>query len=239
MKVDSKTLLSFLKKISVNGEVRDCIMVFDSQGLNITVKTPDQNGAFSGLLSAAHFSEYAPMRVTVKDLSLLISILADMNGLVDMSVLQGTSNSVLYIASSSTNAKMPMMKEDFVTCKLESLPTLEHDGGFVVDAKVLASAKKYAEKLKTKTVKVSVKDKKFMVTAGEEGFNQVENLATVDYRDVESFYGEMFLKVINALDGIVTIAFDKDYPLLISQNSEDGYSIRWLVSPATESEPKT
>lgn len=231
MKIDSKTLLSFLKKININGEIKDCVMKFEADGLHVDVVTPDKNGAVSGMLSVAHFTNYAVSKLAVKDLNLLINILKDMNGLVDIST---ESNRIIF-ASSTKDAKMPMMQENFVTCRLDSgLPVLEHDAGFITDSKTLSEAKKDAEKLKTKTVKVSVKDGQLSITAGEDGFTQITNKVSVAYKDVESFYGDMFLKVINVLDGIVTIAFDADYPLLITQNSDDGYTIQWLVSPATE-----
>ena len=233
MKIDAKKLSNFLRKVTINGEIFDCALKFDSNGLSVTVMTADKTGAISGLLSAKNFVGLTPMNASIKDVALFINILKDIPGDVDLSV---SSDNQLVVSSTSKDIQLPMPLEEFLVCRLENMPKLAHDGGFSIEATTLMAAKKDAEKLKSKSVNVAVKGGRLHITAGEEGFDKIVNKAQVEYRDVASDFGETFLKVINVLEGSVNIAFDVDYPLLFTQTSEDGSIIRWLVSPAGDKE---
>jgi hypothetical protein len=228
MKIDSKKLLSFLKKVTINGNIVDCLLKFEPEGLKVAVISEDKAGAVSGLLPVKYFSGYAPMTATIKDVNTFMSFIKDMPGPIDISVAEKK----LIVATDSKDVQFPMASPEFLLCNLPEFPVLEHDSGCMIDSNVLVNAKKDAERLKTKVVKVAVKDGQLFVTAGEDGFIKSNNKVPVEYHDVEAFYGKMFLSVVDVLEGQVAMAFDSDYPMLFTYRSDDGDMIKWLISPA-------
>jgi len=231
MKIDSKILEKFIKKVCINGIISDCVMKFESDGLHITVKERQNGCANTGILKASCFSEYTPMEVADKDTQLLLTFLRDMNGPVELSV----SENRFIMKSGKTDIKLTMPKVEFVDSNLESVPSLNHDACFIIGSDILLHSKKKFDQLKVPNVIIKVENNELSIIVGEENFNQIVIKDTIEYKNAIGKFGSILMNIINILDGNINISFNNDYPMLITETTED-YIIKWLIAPMLEQE---
>lgn len=236
MKINSKTLSDFLKKVTINGSITDGLLKFGPEGLVLTVNDISKTGAATGLLKATNFSAYSQLTIPVKNMATLISVLNGMNGSVELSV----SNNIFKITSDSNEFEMVMPDEQFLECNLAELPTLGHDGGFELDATIFATIKKNTQILGTTKVGVwaEVKDGMFYVRTGEDGFDKLTAKIAVDYKNTRTRYGYTLLEFISVITGRVVVAFNDNYPILITSSTPDSI-IKWMVAPIVINEEET
>ena len=234
MKINSKTLATFLSKVTINGSMSDALLQFGPDGLSVSVKDISNTGFSSGLLKTnAGFIDYKQMKAPVKNIPRLLGFLKNITGNVDISI----DGNNLVLKSDSNDGRFKLSEEQYLECNLPTFPTLaEHDSGFEVDAKVLADAKKNASTLGFKFVFAECKDKVFYLTAGEDEFDQLTAHVAVDYKNVpRTMYASVLLEFISSIDGKAVISFSENYPMLITVTTQDSI-FRWLVAPMTKPE---
>lgn len=235
-RINSKTLADFIKKVSVNGSMPDGILKFGPEGLTITLKDITNTGATTGLLKKNNFTEYNEMNIPIKSMSMLLSILGTMNGMINL-VKQ---DNVFRITSDIVDADIIMPDETYLQCNLENFPTLAHDGGFELDSSIFGSIKKTTQILGTGKIGIvaEVKNKVLYLKTGEENFDKMTTKAPADYKDVSGKYGGTFLEFISVISGKVIVAFNDNYPLLITSSDNDSM-IKWMLSPIIDTEEET
>jgi hypothetical protein len=233
MKINSKTLADFLKKVTINGSITDGLLKFGQEGLTLTVSDVSKIGAVTGLLKATNFINYSQMAVPVKNMSTLISVLNVMNGNVELSI----DRNIFKISSDSNEFDMVMPDEQFLECNLPVLPTLDHDGGFELDATIFTTIKKNTQILNTSKMGVfaEVNNNVFTVRTGEEGFDKLTAKSVVDYKNTSARYGSTLLEFISVIGGRVTISFNDNYPMLITAATPDS-TIKWMIAPIIDKE---
>jgi hypothetical protein len=233
MKINSKTLADFLKKVTINGSITDGLLKFGQEGLTLTVSDVSKIGAVTGLLKATNFINYSQMAVPVKNMSTLISVLNVMNGNVELSI----DRNIFKISSDSNEFDMVMPDEQFLECNLPVLPTLDHDGGFELDATIFTTIKKNTQILNTSKMGVfaEVNNNMFTVRTGEEGFDKLTAKSVVDYKNTSARYGSTLLEFISVIGGRVTISFNDNYPMLITAATPDS-TIKWMIAPIIDKE---
>ena len=236
MKINSKTLNDFLKKVTINGSITDGLLKFGADGLVLTVNDISKTGAATGLLKATNFSSYSPITIPIKNMSTLISVLNGMNGNVELSV----NNNIFKVVSDSNEFEMVIPEEQFLECNLAELPTLGHDGGFELDSTIFATVKKNTQILGTTKVGVwaEVKDGIFYIRTGEDGFDKLTSKSLVDYKNVKARYGYTLLEFISVMTGRVIVAFNDNYPILITSSTPDSI-VKWMIAPILITEEDT
>ena len=236
MKINSKTLADFIKKVTINGSIPDGILKFQTDGLVLTVSDITRIGAVSGLLKSSNFVEYNQMSIPVKSFNTLISALNSMSGNITLT----KESNIFRIISDSNEFDMIMPDEQFVECNLAELPPLGHDGGFELDGNFWTTVKKNTQILGTTKVGVvaEVKSGMFYVRTGEDGFDKGTAKIAVDYKDVRARYGPTFLEFISAISGKIMVAFNDNYPMLITSKDADSM-IRWMIAPIVETPEET
>lgn len=232
IKINAKTLSSFLSKVTINGVMTDALLKFGSNGLSVTVKDASNTGFATGLLkTTAGFIDYKQMIAPVKNVNKLLTFLKNVTGNIEITII----NNDLIITSESNNGKFKLAEEKFLECNLNNFPIFEkHDAGFEVDTKVLDSAKKNANNLGFKHIFAEVREGEFYLTAGEDEFDQLISHAQVDYREVaRTMYASVLLDFISVIDGKAIIAFNEDYPLLVTVSGTDS-TFKWVVAPMSK-----
>ncbi len=231
IKINSKNLSDFIKKVTVNGSITDGILKFSPEGLTLTVKDITKSGAVTGILRSSNFVECDQMDVPIRNMLSLISILNTMNGTIELS----KNENVFHIESTSNDADIIMADEKYIICDLAELPTLAHDGGFELDAGIFATVKKNTQILNTTKIGVyaEVKDGIFYIRTGEGEFDKLTSKVAVDYKNVHAKYGSTFLEFVSVIAGRISFAFNDDYPALITSITPDCI-IKWMVSPIVE-----
>ena len=230
-RINSKTLADFIKKVSVNGSMPDGLLKFGPEGLTLTLKDITKTGAVTGLLKKSNFVEYSEMTIPIKNMSILLSILGTMNGMVDLS----KQDNIFRITSETLDSEIIMPEEQYLQCALDQIPTLGHDGGFELDSSIFGTLKKTTQILGTTKVGIiaEVKNKVLYLRTGENNFDNLTAKASVDYKDVSAKYGMTFLEFISVMTGKVTVAFNADYPILITSTDPDS-TVKWMISPVIE-----
>lgn len=232
MKINAKTLATFIGKVTINGSITDALLKFGPEGLSISVKDLVNTGFSSGLLkTSAGFIDYVQMEAPVRNIQKVLTFLKNVTGNVDISI-EGNN----FILRSDTNdAKFKLSEVQYLECNLEKFPTLEsHDAGFEIDTRVLNDAKKNASNTGSKSLYAEVKDGIFAITAGEDEFDQIVAHVPVSYKDVErTLYTNILLDFISVIDGKAMVTFAKDYPMLISLSTTDCIH-KWLIAPMKE-----
>ncbi|MFA5433916.1 MAG: hypothetical protein WC319_13810, partial [Candidatus Paceibacterota bacterium] len=201
---------------------------FGPEGLTLTVKDISNCGAVTGLLRKNVFLDYTPMNVPIGNIPRLLSVLNAMSGNVELSIKENA----FIINSDNNDAKIIMVDEKYINCDLETLPTLAHDGGFELDSNVFTTIKKNTATLRSEKTGViaEVKNNIFYVRTGEKESDELTTKTKVDYKDVRTKYGITFLEFISVITGKVMVAFNEDYPILITSTEPDS-TIKWMVSP--------
>lgn len=237
VKINSRTLLDFIKKVTINGSITDGLLKFGPDGLSVTVKDISMTGAVTGLLKSSNFVEYSQMTVPIKNMTMFIGVLSTMTGTTEL-VRQGTN--VFHITSSSNNADLIIPEEQYLECNLAELPTLAHDGGFELDSVIWNTVKKNTQLLGTTKVGVTaeVKSGILYIRTGEENFDKLYASVAVDYKDVKARYGCTLLEFISVISGKVNVAFNENYPMLITSRDQDSV-IKWMVSPIMDPDAVT
>lgn len=236
MKINSRTLADFVKKVSINGSITDGLLKFGPDGLTLTVKDITMSGAVTGLLKSTNFIEYSQMNIPIKSMSMFLSVLGTMNGMVELS----KQDNIFRIVSDSNEAELMMPEEQYLECNLAELPVLGHDGGFELDSTIWGTVKKNTQILGTTKVGIiaEVKNKVLYLRTGENNFDKMTTKVSVDYKDVVTKYGCTFLEFISVISGKVNVAFEKDYPMLITSKDTDS-TIKWMISPIIDKDATT
>jgi hypothetical protein len=236
MKINSRTLADFVKKVSINGSITDGLLKFGPDGLTLTVKDITMSGAVTGLLKSTNFVDYSQMNVPIKSMSMFLSVLGTMNGMVELS----KQDNIFRIVSDSNEADLMMPEEQYLECSLAELPVLGHDGGFELDSTIWGTVKKNTQILGTTKVGIiaEVKNKVLYLRTGENNFDKMTTKVPVDYKDVVTKYGCTFLEFISVISGKVNVAFEKDYPMLITSKDTDS-TIKWMISPIIDKDAAT
>ena len=234
LKINAKTLATFLSKVTINGSMQDALLNFGPEGLSVSVKDISATGFASGLLKiTSGFIDYAQFEAPVKNIPKVLSFLKNINGNVEISI-EGNN---LLLKSDSNDGRFKLSEVQYLECNLQKFPVLaDHDAGFEVDTKVLDSAKKNASNLGFKFVSAECKGGVFYLTAGEDEFDQLTAHIPADYKDVEkTMYASVLLEFISVIDGKAIVTFNKDYPMMITVLTQDA-TYKWLVAPMSRPE---
>ena len=237
MKINAKTLSTFLNKVTIKGIMQDALLKFGPEGLSVSVKDVSNTGFSSGLLKiTSGFIDYQQFNAPVKNINRLLNFLKTVNGNVDISI-EGNN---LLLRSDTNDGRFKLSEEQYLECNLEKFPTLsDHDAGFEVDTRVLTDASRNSSTLGFKFVSAECKDGQLYLTAGEDEFDQLTAHIPVDYKSVaRTMYASVILEFISVIDGKAIISFNEDYPMLISVSNQDAI-YRWLVAPMAKPEEET
>lgn len=238
MKINAKIFSTFLNKVFVGGSITDGKLSFRDDGLHINVKDITKTGAITGVLASTAFQDYTTMDVNVRDTTKLLNTLRDMDDTIELSI----NKNAFMINSTGISSEIMMPRDEFLEChlgnddagKLEKLKT-SYDEGFELDADLLMKAKRGSQNYGAKSVIASVSDSIFSIRAGEDEFDKISYKTTVSYKDVSARYGSTFLEFIGIIKGRITLSFNQDYPVFITQRDENS-TVCWMASPIISEE---
>ena len=110
MKIESKTLVEFLKIIRMN-EVNDCLMNFNDEGLMISLASKTAYNFGNGTLKKEHFKDYIELGiVAVDNLDQLVTIFKKFKGEIDLRV----KGNVMMISNDKKKLEFELMDENFI-----------------------------------------------------------------------------------------------------------------------------
>lgn len=228
LKTNSKKLVEFVKKTTVNGNIPSAIFRTTSEGMKVMVRDISNAAGVVGLLAPTTFLKFeAGLVLPIKDTKAFCSILNTFNQDVELHKVEN----VLKIVGENREADIILASEEFVENDLKSdFTNLSFDGGFMINANVLQQSAANATVLNVEKLTLEVKNKTLFLRAGEEQFDKITEKLGVDYVDAKSEYGDMIKRVINLLEGQINIAFKNQYPIQLVEKTQFS-TIKYIVAP--------
>jgi len=241
MRVNGKVLVDFLNRVTIGGSIDDCVLRFEPNGLNVTVRDLSSVGAVNGVLNKeGNFQDYKDgLEIPVADTGRLLSILKLIDGAAEIVVEDDTFR----LIGESVEGSMKMKKREFVHCDVpaDKWPQLGYDESdeFEIDAGIFDVARKSIGELTKKSMGdtqnrhlvAAVRDGLFTLQAGEDTGDKIIAKVPVNFgKEASADYGEAFLEFVTVMKGSLKIAFRDDYPIVI-KSRDNNSEITWLVSP--------
>jgi hypothetical protein len=231
MKINAKKLKIFLDKITLRGEINDCILQFIDEGLKVVVRDPSNIIMSSGILRKENFKEYEITNIPIKNNKLLLNILNEFSEDVNIKV----NNNTLNLSSENFDASLVIPSAEFVECNISTLPSLNFDDGFNIESSLLNSLKKSSDILKSTEFNIVVNNNVLYLIVGEDNFDKLENRKSVIYKNVRVKFCEKLNNIIDVTSDTLNIACADDYPMQIKEENSD-YIIKWIIAPMSDTE---
>jgi hypothetical protein len=215
MKIKSETMINFLRRLSLNGKIADCVLNFGENGLSSRVMSI--NVAYvEDSLDKKEFSDYAPIgEVGIKNNRMLISMLERYSDKTVM--LELKENKLVIVSETGSTFYTLCEKSNIDNHTEESMEKVisELPQSFEVDVSRLSSIKKAAKTLGTSQVFIDIKDNMMKLTAESESGDKITEEVAVKYNNVSCKYGELLLDVIDVISDKVAVSLKTDFPVVI------------------------
>lgn len=221
MKVDSKVLVAFLTKATLNGSILTCVL----RNNKIWSRSLD-----NAVAAFAELKQDLGMTLAIKDSALLIKVLKSFDGEV---ILEKKEN-ILKIYDSKREAEIVLAAEEFITNELkkEMEPEmLQYTGAFIVPASMFSSALENFKVIKAEEYTVKIEDKSFKVIAGKKGFDNFEEKTLIgEYAECKNRFSGIINDVFSQLEGNVSISAKSAYPVKFALDSASS-KVSYYVAP--------
>lgn len=236
MKVEAKKIVDFLNCVTFGGGLAGVTLKFDVEGLKVGYKSTDNISASVGLMKKTLFQDYEETEYSIKNIDKFTRLLELFPGQIDLK----KQENMLIISGNvddkhSRKVSYVLASPEFIENDLKGPLPGKFDNGFIVSKKIFSDAIKSFTILKAEKVIFQVKDKIFNLVVGEDNFDHITESMQVEYKDVETTIGNIFLKIVPVLSDKVTVAFENNYPIQFLVKTED-YDAKLLVAPIIEKE---
>ena len=230
MKIDIAKFKSFVEKVTMDSSIGMAVLEFTESGMKVKSKTLDNAGAGIGLLMPGAFQGYQPIGlVGIKNINKLLRMLKALKGTI---VLEMQGNKFV-MHSDTFTFSVTMATTEYIDNYLEQEPSMEFDGGVVMDSTILKEALTGKEIVDGDYLVMECKDRKLSITSGEANSDRGIAKANCDYKDFRSSYGSVLDSAIKVLSGKVNMACANDYPIQLQESRED-YVVKLVMAPVDE-----
>jgi len=230
LKINTSTFYSFLKKITLNGKIDECVLNFTPTGLRAMNADRPKTTVVLGELKAESFVEYESIgKVGVRDTTLLLKILKGFKEDIEIEVVENR----LKMKDSSRKIECTLIEPDFISTKIDKTPNLTYDGGAVMSVDIWKRAFENVATLNQSELHVEIKNKSIVFTAGDSRFGKIVERQPIDYKNVKVSFGTVLKDVINVCDSEITVKINDNYPITIEEYWSGG-SCKYIVAPIVE-----
>jgi len=230
MKVKTKNLVEFLKKIKMEGtqQIDECLLDFQESGLKINVNSPSKMSRAMGWFKTKGFEEYNSLgKVGVNDLNNFIKVLERFSEKISIS----KQGNLLTVKGKNKKVEIELVSEDFLS--VDSEPTLEFDDKFNISSKKVKEIFKDVQMNKDVVLDINTKPKQ--VIFSNTGKYKFQNILDSDETKggVKVSFGEPLIECINNLTGNIEFNIKSDYPAKIMEKT-DISSVTLIVAPRVD-----
>jgi len=233
MKLKTKELSNFLKKISMTGKqsIKTVVLDFSGEGLKINATAEEQLCRIMGWLKKTAFIEYEELgKVGMNDLPSVIKILDRF----DEEIKVKKEGNLLTITGDKKKVEIELVEENFISTDVKE-PALEFDETFILSSKDLKSVFNDLGMVKDAVLFVSTVEKKAIFSnTGKYKFTNSFDAPTCK-GGVKVQMGSPFVDSLVNLDGTLEISVKSDYPAKIMEKNENSI-ITVIVAPRVEDE---
>ena len=233
MKVKTKTLSSFLKKVRMSGaqSISEGVLRFEKEGLKFSANSDAQQARVMGWLKTGAFTEYEELgNVGLNDLENVVKVLDRFDD--DISITK--EGNLLTVKSKGKKVEIELVNENFLNTDTNE-PNLEFQETFDITASKLHDIIKDVKMNKdaTLTIKTAAKAVLFTNTGKYKFANTIE--AETCKGELMCSFGSPFTDAVENLDGPLQISVGPNYPCKIIEKVETSI-VTFIVAPIVENE---
>jgi hypothetical protein len=233
MKVDKEVLKVFLDKVKMTGsmQITECILKFSEDGLHICTMVPDKVGRVDGWLNKAAFKDYIVLgNVGVNDFNTIIKVVQRFG----KDLLLTKEGNLLTLKGDSKSVDVELISENFLATDITT-PNLKFTEVFNIKASQLIDI--YNDVTLSKDAVLSIITKEKLVEFKNTGKYKFVNTLKADTckGGVSSTFGQALIDATTKLDGDLEIAMAQDYPIKITEKTENSI-ISIIVAPRVDSD---
>jgi len=231
MKIKTKVLSGFLKKVKMidSCEVKEMLLKFEAEGLNILVTDPENNAGALGNLNKAAFKEYEPIgNIGFDDMATIVKVLDRFGEFVTLT----TEGNLLTISEDNKKVEVELVAENFIKQGNEQ-PNLEYVDTFEITSTMLAS---FINDVKlnsdTEIIIETEPQKVILKNTGKYKFEKSFEAKTCE-GGASSRFGKPFIHAVNNLDGTLEVSVGKDFPVKVLEKTEN-CNVSLVIAPRTD-----
>lgn len=233
MKVKTKVLSAFLKKVRMNGsqQLTEAVLNFSKEGLKVNANNETKQARVMGWLQTSVFSDYEELGIVgLNDLENVSKVL-DRFG--EKLALKKEGN-LLTISGDAKKVEIELVSEGFLATDVGE-PELQFDDTFVIPATKLKEIFNDVKINKDAILTLETADKmvKFSNT-GKYKFH-TEVAAPTCKGGTKVKFGEPFIDAVVNLDGNLEISVKSDYPAKVMEKT-DVSVVTIIAAPRVEEE---
>jgi hypothetical protein len=235
MKIKTKELIAFLKKVNMSGthRIADVLLKFDSDGIRAKAITKAQEIAVEAYLGAEAFTDYKAIGyIGIGNIETVIKLVERFGEEIE---LFHQKNTIKVVDSSNTKSVTWTLFDEGLFDKGFKLPVLKYDNSFIVSTSTLHSI--FKDVLINKNCEIIMKTKDGAViftNTGEYVFETTVEAPAVKEGVVVRF-GSALIDATNNLDGMLEIGIKTDFPANVIEK-KDSSNVSVIISPFVESE---
>lgn len=228
MKVKTKNLSQFLKKINMQGneEIKEAIFNFTDTGLKISASSNTKTVRVDGLLLKDAFMEYEPIgKIGVQDIHIIKKILDQFEEDIEFLIEANT------IKFKDKNKEMitELIDIQFIKEPTE-LKEMEHNDVFPIDSNIINNVISNASINKEFDIEMKTVEKALTIeTTGKYKFKRYFNINEIK-GGTEILVGGPFINAVANLTGVVDLYLKTNYPVKIFEKTETTI-LTYVVAP--------
>jgi hypothetical protein len=228
MKIKTKNLIEFFKKIKMEGteRIEEVVLDFAESGLKVSAITPTKTNRVDAIYNPSGFINYSAVgKIGIQDLNNIIKILGRFGEEVDIEVKENV------ITFKDGNKEMTTELVDIQFIKpTNELKNFEFDDMFTIDSKDINNMIDDANINKDYELQLSTVEKGFTIaTTGKYKFKR--NFVVEEARGgVTTTFGNPLINAVSNLTGKIVLNLKTNFPCKILEKTEFSV-ISILVSP--------
>jgi hypothetical protein len=234
MKIKTKTLVEFLKKVRMTGaqEIKECILSFSKDGLKITATSTAKQSFITAWLKAVAFKDYDENfgNIATDDLPTITDVLGRFGEFI---VLKKEGN-LLTVIGDNKKVDIELVNETFLST-MSSEPNLAFVDTFELQAQRLKDVFKDVRLNKDAVIVIKTEPKKVAINnTGKYKFRNEIN-SDMCKGGADSTFGEPFIDATQELDGNLEISVGVNWPIKILEKTDESI-ITIIVAPRVSEE---
>jgi len=231
MKIKTKVLVDFLKKVTLEGgqQIREGILKFEKEGLKFGANNPNNLVRATGILFKRGFDNYEELgNIGFNELPNLIRVLDRFGEFVTLT----KEGNLLTAKSDGKKVEIELTSEEFITT--DTTPSeMEHDETFLITGNQLKSI--FTDVGLNKDAEIFVitepKKVKFENTGKYKFTNEINAEKCKGGTKVK--FGQPFLEALKAFNGNLEVSVKTDYPIKVMEK-DDNSVVTVIVAPLVE-----
>ena len=235
--IEASIFREYLNKLTLGGSIPSCILKAGKDGMESTVSTMDNVAIVKATLPRNMFSKYTeditfPLSSTGDqgDVNLILKLLNRYSG----KVIIIKEDNAMRLINGDDEAFITLSSEDFVDNNCKKYPTVNFDSKFAVEKSVLTKTvynlNAINGKSDTPPVRLKINDNVLTLSV-ENNQNVLSTKTAVEYKDVNvGICAEYFEKIVQVLGDKVSLSFETDAPVQVTDNSTE-ITAEYIIAP--------